>query len=314
MYKSKRGVGRIALYLTVIGAMCASIVPAGVRQASAQGNSRTINGHAVASRFLEVWSSQGSEQNNVYVNGLPITDRRAEISTTDGKTYDTQWFERARYEAHPENKAPYDVLLGLLGVNFAEGRGSVDPTTKQVRTPADAAFVPIDKPADANGTTKVWFQETKHSVSGKILEYWNKYGGLSQFGFPLSEAFQEVSATDNKTYTVQYFERNRFELHPEKAAPYEVELGLLGVQQYKTQPIPAANLPFAPPKGVTSSKDTMVAATAQEPGSLMGIEEGTVTAVRHLHMITFNDALIYGDDKENYFPLLPWYVPTVENG
>jgi peptide/nickel transport system substrate-binding protein len=314
MYKTKRGVGRVALYLTVIGAMCASIVPAGARVASAQGTSRTINGHVVAARFLEVWSSQGTEQNNVYVNGLPITDRRAEISLTDGKSYDTQWFERARYEAHPENKAPYDVLLGLLGVTLTEGRGVVDPATKQVRNAADAAFVGIDKPADANGSTKVWFQETRHSVSGKILEYWNKYGGLQQFGFPLSEQFAEISATDGKTYTVQYFERNRFELHPEKAAPYEVELGLLGVQQYKLEPIAADKLPFAPPKGVTSKKDTLVAVTAQEPGSLMGIEEGTVTAIRHLHLITFNDALIYGDDKENYFPLAPWYVPTVENG
>ena len=65
---------------------------------------------------------------------------------------------------------------------------------------------------------------------------------------PLSEQFHEVSATDGKTYTVQYFERNRFELHPEKAAPYEVELGLLGVQQYKTTPIAADQLPIAPPK------------------------------------------------------------------
>src|SRR5436305_12178036 len=133
MYKTKRGVGRIALYLTVIGAMCASIVPAGARVASAQGSSRTINGHVVAARFLEVWSSQGSEQNNVYVNGLPITDKRSEINVTDGKSYDTQWFERARYEAHPENKAPYDVLLGLLGVSLTEGRGALDPQTKTVR-------------------------------------------------------------------------------------------------------------------------------------------------------------------------------------
>src|SRR6478672_4752911 len=210
MYKTKRGVGRIALYLTVIGAMCASIVPAGARQASAQGNSRTINGHAVAGRFLEVWSSQGSEQNNVYVNGLPITDRRSEISLTDGKAYDTQWFERARYEAHPENKAPYDVLLGLLGVTLTEGRGVVDPTTGKVRNTSDAAFVPVAKPADADGKTKVGFTETRHSVSGKILEYWNKYGGLKQFGFPLSEQFNEITATDGKTYAVQYFERNRF--------------------------------------------------------------------------------------------------------
>jgi peptide/nickel transport system substrate-binding protein len=314
MYKSKRGVGRIALYLTVIGAMCASIAPSGARQAAAQGSSRTINGHAVGGRFLEVWSSQGSEQNNVYVNGLPITDRRAEISLTDGKSYDTQWFERARYEAHPENKAPYDVLLGLLGVTLTEGRGVVDPNTKKVRNAADAAFVGIDKPADVDNKTKVWFQETRHSVNGKILEYWNKYGGLQQFGFPLSEQFNEVSATDGKTYTVQYFERNRFELHPEKQAPYEVELGLLGVQQYKQVPIAAADLPIAPPKGVTSTKDTLVAATGQEPGSLFLLEEGTVTAVRHCYLITFNDSLTYGDDKENYYPVLAWYVPTIENG
>src|SRR5918911_203235 len=114
---------------------------------------------------------------------------------------------------------------------------------QKARNAADQPFVGIDKPADANGTTKVWFQETRHSVTGKILDYWNKYGGLKQFGFPLSEQFQEISATDGRTYTVQYFERNRFELHPEKAAPYEVELGLLGVQQYKAQPIAADQLP-----------------------------------------------------------------------
>src|SRR3954470_14680919 len=312
MYKSKSGVGRIAVYAGVIGSLCISALP-GVAGAApaAQGTSRTINGHAVAGRFLELWSAQGSEQSNVYVNGLPITDRRAEISTTDGKTYDTQWFERARYEAHPENKAPYDVLLGLLGVSLTEGRGTLDPATKKVRNAADAAFVGIDKPADANGSTKVWFTETKHSVSGKILEYWNKYGGLQQFGFPVSEQFNEISATDGKTYAVQYFERNRFELHPEKAAPYEVELGLLGVQQYKQQAIAAADLPIAPPKGVTSSKDTLTAVTGQEPGSLFLLEEGTVTAVRHCWFITFNDSLTYGDDKENYFPVLAWYVPTV---
>ncbi len=316
MYKSTRGLGRIALYSSVVCAMLVSTLSsaAGVRTASAQGSSRTMNGHTVSGRFLELWSTQGSEQSNVYVNGLPITDVRTEISLTDGKPYSTQWFERARYESHPENKAPYDVLLGLLGVSLTEGRGSVDATTGKVRNVADQPFVGIDKPADANGSTKAWFVETKHSVSGKIKEYWDKYGGVQQFGFPLSEQFDEVSATDGKTYTVQYFERNRFELHPEKAAPYEVELGLLGVQQYKAQPIAAAQLPIAPPKGVTSSKDTLVATTGQEPGSLMGVEEGTVTAVRHLGMITYNDSLVTGDDKENYFPLLSWYVPTIENG
>jgi len=231
MNKTKRGIGRIALYLSVIGAMAVSLVPVSAGSVSAQGNCRNINRIDVCGRFLEEWSKPGSEQNNVYVNGLPITARRAEISTTDGKTYDTQWFERARYEAHPENRAPYDVLLGLLGVTLAEGRGAVDPGTGRVRNPADQAFVGIDRPGDV-GATKVWFPETRHTISGKILEYWNRYGGLKQFGFPLSEQFQEVSATDGKTYTVQYFERNRFEYHPEnEGTPYNVLLGLLGRQE-----------------------------------------------------------------------------------
>lgn len=78
-----------------------------------------------------------------------------------------------------------------------------------------------------HGLGAVAFDEGDSSAAGgKILEYWNRYGGLKQFGFPLSEPFQEVSTADGKTYTVQYFERNRFELHPKKAAPYEVGLGI----------------------------------------------------------------------------------------
>ncbi len=33
----------------------------------------------------------------------------------DGKVYRVQYFERARFEHHPENPAPYDVLLGQFG-------------------------------------------------------------------------------------------------------------------------------------------------------------------------------------------------------
>src|SRR5438270_8051419 len=148
MNETKRGLGRIALYLTVVSSMALSLLPAMASPAGAQGNSRTINGRVVYGRFLEEWSKQGSEQNNVYVNGLPITDVRNEISLTDGKTYSTQWFERARFEAHPENKAPYDVLFGLLGVTLSEGRPSIDPATGKPRNPADQPFVGIDKPGD----------------------------------------------------------------------------------------------------------------------------------------------------------------------
>ena len=70
----------------------------------------------------------------------------------------------------------------------------------------------------------------QHNLSGAFYQYWQTHGGLAIFGYPISEEFQEVSHTDGKTYTVQYFQRNRFELHPEFAGtPSEVLLGLLGV-------------------------------------------------------------------------------------
>src|SRR5689334_4143541 len=99
MNDKQRNLGRVALYATVIGSLAISVIPAGVRSAAAQGNTRHIGDFDVTGRFLEVWSAQGNDQANTYVNGLPITARRAEISTEDGKSYDTQWFERAKYEA-----------------------------------------------------------------------------------------------------------------------------------------------------------------------------------------------------------------------
>lgn len=78
------------------------------------------------------------------------------------------------------------------------------------------------------------FPETGKTVKGKFLTYWDTHGGLAQQGFPISEEMQEKSDTDGKTYTVQYFERAVFELHPENAGkPSEVLLSLLGVFLYK---------------------------------------------------------------------------------
>jgi peptide/nickel transport system substrate-binding protein len=310
MNELKRGIGRKALYTSMVGAMMLSIMPATFASpAVAAQTCRNMNKIDVCGRFLEVWNKPGSEVNNLYVNGLPLTAAQNEISLTDGKTYSTQWFERARYEAHPENKAPYDVLLGLLGVTLTEGRGAVDAAGKP-RNPADAAFVKIAKPADTSAT-KVWFPESGHSMSGKILENWNRYGGLQQFGYPISEQFKEISATDGKTYDVQYFERNRMELHPEKAAPYDVELGLLGVQQYKAQAIPADKLPIAPIAGTTTTKDTLIMGSSQEPASMTLFSNALINSrLRRFVEMGLTDR----DADANAFPEIAWYVPTIENG
>jgi photosystem II stability/assembly factor-like uncharacterized protein len=79
----------------------------------------------------------------------------------------------------------------------------------------------------------VFFPQTGYTVQGAFLTYWEQHGGLAQQGYPLSDEIQEISPTNGKTYTVQYFERALFEKHPENSPPNDVLLSLLGVFAYQ---------------------------------------------------------------------------------
>ena len=64
---------------------------------------------------------------------------------------------------------------------------------------------------------------TGHDVAGRFQTFYDQSGGLPVFGYALSGPVYE-----NNVF-VQYFERQRFEYHPENAGtPYEVQLGRLG--------------------------------------------------------------------------------------
>ncbi len=75
-----------------------------------------------------------------------------------------------------------------------------------------------------------FFPETGYALSGAFLAYWLQHGGLAIFGNPITEEFDEQSLVDGQTYRVQYFERQRFELHPGNPEPYNVQTGLLGIE------------------------------------------------------------------------------------
>ncbi|HZG66058.1 MAG TPA: hypothetical protein VEZ12_04900, partial [Herpetosiphonaceae bacterium] len=72
------------------------------------------------------------------------------------------------------------------------------------------------------------FPETNQCVSGRFRQGWEQNGGLAVFGFPITPQREERNRDTGQTYLTQWFERNRFELHPENAAPYDVLLGRLG--------------------------------------------------------------------------------------
>ena len=183
-----------------------SVVPRALGRAEARIDPDTVYfpqvGHNLSDEFLRYWQTYGG----VPIFGYPTTEAFHENG------YLVQYFERNRFEYHPENTPPYDVLLGRLGADSTARRvfQKVEPFT--------------------SGPSHVYFPETGHSLNSGFLGYWNKNGGLAIFGYPLSEEIREVSPTDGKEYTVQYFERARFEYHPEyKGTDAEVLLGLLGV-------------------------------------------------------------------------------------
>jgi hypothetical protein len=165
-------------------------------------------GHNLGGRFRAYWEKYGG----LAINGFPISEEFNENGMI------VQYFERTRYEYHPENAGTrYEVLLGHLGKQMTAGREG-EPPFKRV-----GAFT--------SNKDRLYFPETGHSLAFGFRTYWEKNGGLAQFGFPITEEFQEKNPTDGKTYTVQYFERARFEYHPEFArTPYETLLGLMGWQ------------------------------------------------------------------------------------
>ena len=54
-----------------------------------------------------------------------------------------------------------------------------------------------------------FFSETGKTVNDPFLAYWTGHGGLSQQGFPITDAYNEVNDADGQTYITQYFEQVR---------------------------------------------------------------------------------------------------------
>ncbi len=194
------------------------------RQLQAQTTRRCFSetGFCIEGRIREFWEQNGG----LPVFGYPISLQQAE--TIEGKPLQTQWFERNRLELHPENDPPYDVLLGRLSEAMLEEQGRDWKSFEQTSPKQDCRY----------------FEETGHNVCNDILATWQASGlqldghssvseeeSLALFGLPLSEA-QTETLDDGQEYTVQWFERARFELHTENEPPYHVLLGLLGVTMH----------------------------------------------------------------------------------
>jgi hypothetical protein len=205
---------RTFFVLAIIGAL--SLLAGHVR---AQSEQRCFpeTGFCISGQLRAFWERQGG----LPVFGFPTdTQHRGNI---EGTSLQAQWFERTRLELHPENSPPYEVLLGRIGVERLEQQGR------------DWHDFPVIGP----GADCRTFSETGHSICRAFLSYWEEHGfeldgqpgvsyseSLALFGLPLSDI--HIEEIEGRAFLVQWFERARFELHPENSPPYNVLLGLLG--------------------------------------------------------------------------------------
>jgi murein DD-endopeptidase MepM/ murein hydrolase activator NlpD len=152
-------------------------------------------GHTLARGFRDYWETE----RGATLLGLPLTDEFVE-HYTDGSSQTVQYFERGVLEYHPERAPGHQIAVRALGPLLLAGRH-------------------FDPSSGASGQAF----PTGFAVSGEFLRFWRDMNGAEAFGNPLSPPVIE----DGRT--VQYFERARFEAHPEFiGTPYGVALAPAG--------------------------------------------------------------------------------------
>jgi hypothetical protein len=211
-------------------------------------------GYCMSGRIAEFWMQQGG----LTVFGYPISSE--DVFEIEGQPIKAQWFERYRIEVHPQNDPPYDIQLGRMGADvLAASERDMQRFARE--TPRDNCR---------------FFSETGFNVCDDFAASWRKYGvemdgqpgisyadSLALFGFPISSTYQE-ELSDGKVYTVQWFERARFEYHPENNPPYHVLFGLLG----------ASSMHLANEGDITPSPVTVVTPTDRLPTATEGSSSG----------------------------------------
>jgi hypothetical protein len=177
-----------------------------------------VVGHSLSGIFKNYWENNGG----LPVFGYPLTEAFPERSADTGAVYTVQYLERQRYELHYENYGtPYEVLLGRLGVEALTLQGR-DWRTFPKASSSQAHYYP----------------ETGHAIAPEFWDYWRSHGlefgepgvsfaeSLALFGYPISEPQLETNSSGDTVLT-QWFERARFEYHPNNPAEYRVLLGRL---------------------------------------------------------------------------------------
>lgn len=164
--------------------------------------------------FARFYQTFGSDQRRdlleaIALLGLPLNPVRRELAGDCRQEVAVLYTERQRLELHPANDWPNRVLGSHLG------------------TVAFRLAYP-----DQAVTARTDLNDPAAFAHPRFRAFYERYGGLSVFGYPISGALTERDPLSGRDLVVQYFERARFELDPVAPLPeqpiWQVRLGLLG--------------------------------------------------------------------------------------
>jgi hypothetical protein len=155
-------------------------------------------GHTLSGEYLTFYTSIPNPEE---VYGFPITEPFYQESFG----LQVQFFQKARFEFHPDNPAGQRIVLTNLG-EYTHDKGS-----------------PVQLTTYAGGC-KIFSSEVDHRypVCYSFLDFYQANGGPDQFGLPISGMEMQSG------YIMQYFENARLEWHPELPAGENITIGNLG--------------------------------------------------------------------------------------
>ncbi len=141
--------------------------------------------------------------------GLPLGSPTTELAGDCTTPVPVLYTERQRLELHTNQPWPYRVIGTQIGVYAFQQRYPDRSPERRTNLSDPAVF-----------------------ADSRFQAFYEQYGGLNLFGYPISGALNEDHPETGVPTTVQYFERARFELAASAAAGAplnaQVQLGLLG--------------------------------------------------------------------------------------
>jgi hypothetical protein len=183
----------------LLGSLSSGVTQAGPTGQASNCQTFRETGKTVCGRFLRYWLENGG----LAQQGFPISGEFPEKSDLNGQTYTVQYFERAVFEAHPENQPPYDVLLSQLGTfryrqKYPSGGPAPAPTSTSA--PQPPARVEVGEPVRRNGLVftliRADFPPKRVDV---IYQIRNETGG--PINFTIANADQRLVDNTEHEYT-----------------------------------------------------------------------------------------------------------------